>query len=210
MYGPNPDATAPLPGNPDIAFLKDVINRPNISMGAYTFVEGATDADSFLKNVLNHGPESPEQLHIGKFCSIAAGVRFVLSGTAHRADWISAYPFRLFGGEWAGQPADYPLLTQHIEVGNDVSIGYEAVIMPGVKIGDGAIINTRAVVTKDIAPYSVVGGNPAHVLRMRFPEYIVERLLEIKWWNWSAEKITRSLPIICSGNIQRLLEEAAQ
>ncbi len=189
--------------------LKDSISSPNILVGNYSFYESPEAypaAEDFLKNVLNHADDAPETLTIGKFCAISSGVKFNMSAGARHSERVSAFPFSMLGDIWSHKANEGAEPIQHIHIGNDVSIGYESVIMPGVSIGDGAIINTRAVVTKDVAPYAVVGGNPAHVLRMRFPEYIVERLLELKWWNWNEEKIMANLHLICSGNVQRLLE----
>jgi virginiamycin A acetyltransferase len=182
---------------------------PNINIGDFTFFEDSVLPGGFMNNILNHTADSKVTLNIGKFCAINSGVKFIMETTTPRADHISAYPFFRFNQEW-GKPTfnDASWVNiQHIDIGNDVTIGYEAIIMPGVKIGDGAIIQTRAVVTKDIPAYSVVGGNPANILRMRYPEYLVERLIDLAWWNWPIEKITRNLPLLASGNIQRLLEQ---
>lgn len=201
-------AAYPASGMPSPQFLNRTITGPNIVIGDNTFFEDYEHPENFFKNILHHSLDSDVHLHIGKFCCIASGVKFVMQGGSPRADWISAYPFQRFPELWGKHHIDSEpwFNRQHIDIGNDVSIGYEVIIMPGVSIGDGAIVHTRAVVTKDVPAYAVVGGNPANVLRMRYPEYIVERLKEIAWWNWPNEKIERYLPLLTSGNVQRLLE----
>ncbi|MBE9170227.1 CatB-related O-acetyltransferase [Pleurocapsales cyanobacterium LEGE 06147] len=156
--------------------------------------------------VLYHYPFVGDKLIIGKFCALAKGVKFIMNGANHKMSGFSTYPFDIFGNGWervAPQPDELPFKGNTV-IGNDVWIGYEAVIMPGVKIGDGAIVAAKSVVTKDVPPYSVVGGNPANVLRKRFSEETIELLLEISWWNWDIKKITKNLEKIVSADIEAL------
>lgn len=154
--------------------------------------------------ILHWGEDA--QLKIGKFCSIAEGVCIFLGGN-HRVDWISTYPFSALLEEW-GSVIDivgHPATKGNINIGNDVWIGFGAIIMSGVTIGDGAVIGASAVVTKDVAPYSIVVGNPAKVIKKRFNDEDIEVLLKLQWWNWPPEKIKRSIELLCSENINELI-----
>ncbi|MEM6700695.1 MAG: CatB-related O-acetyltransferase, partial [Bacteroidota bacterium] len=146
-----------------------------------------------------------DKLKIGKFCMIASDVTFIMNGANHLSDAITSYPFAIFGADWSNamKGKSYPSKGDTI-IGNDVWIGYGATIMPGVTIGDGAIIATKAVVTKDVEPYSIVGGNPAQLIRKRFSDEAIERLLELKWWDWSLEKITQNVQSLTGKNIENL------
>ena len=158
-------------------------------------------------NVLYHYPINHDKLIIGKFCSIACGAKFLFTSANHTMQSLSTYPFPIFFEEWG---LDVKNITDawdnkgNIVIGNDVWIGYEAVIFSGVTVGDGAIIGTRAVVTKDVPPYAIVGGVPAKLIRKRFDEDVISRLAELRWWDWDRERITRNLPAIHSGNINDL------
>lgn len=190
-------------------YLKYVITNPNITVGDYTFYNDfVRDPIDFEKNnVLYHYPVNKDRLVIGKFCSIACGAKFIFTSANHSMKSLATYPFPIFADEWG---LDWKNVTDawdnkgDIVIGNDVWIGYEAVIMPGVHIGDGAIIGTRAVVTKDIPPYTIVGGVPAREIRKRFQLATVEALERLQWWDWPYEKIKRHLPEIMSGNIKEL------
>lgn len=190
-------------------YLKNVIKDPNILVGDYTFYNDyVNDPTEFEKNnVLYHYPVNNEKLVIGKFCSIACGAKFIFTSANHALKSLSTYPFPIFSGEWN---LDWKAVTDawdnkgDIVIGNDVWIGYEAVIMQGVHIGDGAIVGTRAIVTKDIPPYTIVGGVPAKEIRKRFNPEIVEALQQLRWWDWSYEKIQKHLPDIMSGNLKGL------
>ena len=147
--------------------------------------------------MLYHYPIHQEKLVIGKFCSIACGVKFLFNCANHALKSLSTYTFPLFYEEWELDKADITSAWDNkgdIVIGNDVWIGYEAVIMAGVHIGDGAIIGTRAVVTKDVPPYTIVGGVPAREIRKRFDADVIERLLKLEWWNWPVSKIRSCLP----------------
>ena len=191
-----------------IVYLKNIITNPNIQVGEYTiYNDFYNDPLEFQKNnVLYHYPINEDKLIIGKFCSIACGTKFLMNCANHTLHSLSTYTFPLFGEEWENKMnvRDSWDNRGDITIGNDVWIGYEAVIMSGITIGDGAIIGTRAVVTKDVPPYTIVGGSPARVLKKRFSDDIIDKLLKIKWWNWPAEKITRNLEYIQSGNLLQL------
>ena len=202
----------PRTGDNQTVYLKNVITNPNIIVGEYTmYNDFVNDPREFQKNnVLYHYPINKDRLIIGKFCSIACGAKFIFTSANHTLNSLSTYPFPLFFEEWGLDRENVTASWDNkgdIVVGNDVWIGYEAVIMPGVTIGDGAIIGTRAVVTKDIAPYTVVGGVPAKPIRKRFPDETIQSLLEVKWWEWSEERIRENIEAIQSGNIDRLTAE---
>lgn len=206
MQYPNPKVLHPMEGFPQICFIKNIVSNPNIIIGDYTYYDDLEDSENFERNVLYHYPFIGDKLIIGKFCAIATGVKFIMNGANHKMSGFSTYPFNIFGYAWqrvTPQPHEFPFKGDTV-IGNDVWIGYEAVIMPGVKIGDGAIIAAKSVVTKDVKPYTIVGGNPAKVIRQRFPDEIINVLLEIAWWDWDIEKITRNLEKIVGGDIEAL------
>ena len=194
-------------------YLKNVVTNPNIEVGEYTMYDDfVNDPRDFQKNnVLYHYPEcNNDKLKIGKFCSIACGAKFIFNAANHALQSLSTYPFPIFFEEW-NLPTDTASIAKawdnhgDITVGNDVWIGYEAVIFSGVTIGDGAIIGTRAVVTKDVPPYTIVGGVPAKPIRKRFDEETVKKLENIRWWNWDKERIMRNLPAIQLGKADELV-----
>lgn len=191
---PNPNTLYPLPNYEQLCFLKNIIQNPNIVVGDFTYYADFEDVRNFEKNVKYHFDFNGDRLFIGKFCSIAHGAEFILNGGNHQTDAASSYPFDIFGGEWAGAMGGrrYPHKGD-IVIGNDVWIGYRAVIMPGVRVGDGAILAACSVVTKDVAPYTIVGGNPAREIRKRFDEATIEKLLALKWWDWPIETITEKV-----------------
>lgn len=207
MTGPNPNTVYPLAGYERLCFLKNVVKNPLIEVGDFTYYDDFEDVANFEKNVKYLFDFTGDKLVIGKFCMIASGVTFIMNGANHLTDAVSAYPFAIFGSGWerAMEGKTYPNKGNTV-VGNDVWIGYNAVIMPGIKIGDGAVIGSCSVVTRDVAPYSIVGGNPARVLRRRFTEAQIETLLEIGWWNWEIEKITRNIALLTGNDIEALLK----
>ncbi len=206
MYGANPNEKHPMKGFPQICFIKNTVSNPNIIIGDYTYYDDLEDSENFERNVLYHFPFIGDKLIIGKFCALATGIKFIMNGANHKISGFSSYPFQIFGNGWekvTPQPGELPNKGDTV-IGNDVWIGYEAVIMPGVEIGDGAIIASKSVVTKNVLPYSVVGGNPAKEIRKRFAEDVIDSLLKIAWWNWDIEKITRNLEKIVGGDIEAL------
>jgi virginiamycin A acetyltransferase len=206
MTGPNPSTTYPLANYQRLCFLKNIIQNPNIVVGDYTYYDDFEDVSNFEKNVKYHFPFVGDKLIIGKFCMIASDVQFIMNGANHLTDAVTSYPFAIFGQGWedAMEGKQYPHKGDTV-IGNDVWIGHRAVIMPGITIGDGAIIGAYAVVTKDVAPYAIVGGNPAKEIRKRFEEIVVEQLLNIQWWNWEIDKITQHVTDLTAGNIEALL-----
>lgn len=199
----------PRSGDKQTIYLKNVITNPNIVIGDYTMYNDYVNDPRLFEsnNVLYQYPINNDKLIIGKFCSIACGARFIFNSANHKMSSLSTYPFPLFFEEWN---LDYKNVVDSwdnkgdIIIGNDVWIGYEAVIMAGVTIGDGAIIGTRAVVTKDVEPYTIVGGVPAKIIRKRFSKEVIEDLLELKWWNWPKAKIVLKINDIKSGNVDQL------
>ena len=199
----------PRPHDQQTVYLKDVITGPNIEVGDYTiyndFVQDPCDFEK--NNVLYHYPINGDKLIIGKFCSIACGAKFLFTSGNHALQSLSTYTFPIFFEEWGLDPKDICRAWDNkgdIVIGSDVWIGYEAVILSGVTIGDGAIIGTRAVVTKDVPPYTIVGGIPARPIRKRFDEKTIEKLEALRWWDWDEEKLRRSLPAIQAGDLAGL------
>lgn len=197
MTGPDKDTVFPLGDYKRLCFLKNIIQNPNIIVGDYTYYDDFEDVYNFEKNVKYHFDFIGDKLIIGKFCMIASGATFVMNGGNHLTEAISAYPFAIFGGGWetSMEGKTYPTKGDTI-IGNDVWIGYNATIMPGVKIGDGAIIAANTVVTKDVEPYTIVAGNPAREIKKRFSDERINELLELKWWNWEIDKITKNVNIL--------------
>ena len=204
-----PDKIYPRTGDTQTIYLKNVITNPNIQVGDYTvYNDFVHDPRGFQQNnVLYHYPINGDKLIIGKFSSIACGAKFLFNSANHTLDSLSTYTFPLFFEEW-GLPWDKMKdawdHTGDIVIGNDVWIGYEAVILAGVTIGDGAVIGSRAVVTKDVPPYTIVGGVPAKTIRRRFDEDTVEKLLGLRWWDWPEEVIKENISAIQSGCVEQL------
>lgn len=199
-------------GFPQVCFIGNTVSNPNIVIGDYTYYDDPEDSENFERNVLYHFPFIGDKLVIGKFCAIARGVRFIMNGANHKMSGISTYPFQIFGNGWEKvmpQLGDLPYKGDTV-IGNDVWIGYEALIMPGVKVGDGAIISSRSVVVSDVEPYTIVGGNPAKAIRARFSPEQVRELLDVAWWNWPIEKITNHLELIVSGDVEALKAASTQ
>jgi len=197
MQIPDKDQKFPLNGYERLCFLKNIITNPQILVGDYTYYDDFENVENFEKNVKYLFDFIGDKLIIGKYCMIASDVIFIMNGANHLTDAVSTYPFAIFGNGWesAMDGKSYPTKGDTI-IGNDVWIGYGATIMPGVKIGDGAIIATKSVVTKDVAPYSIVGGNPAREIKKRFSDKAIEKLLKMQWWDWSPEKITKNLGML--------------
>lgn len=206
MSAPDKDLKFPLPNYDRLCFLKNVIKNPNIIVGDYTYYDDFESVENFEKNVKYHFDFVGDKLIIGKFCMIASDVKFIMNGANHLSKSISSYPFAIFGEDWknAMEGKSYPTKGDTV-VGNDVWIGYNATIMPGVKIGDGAIIATNATIVKDVAPYSIVGGNPAKEVRKRFSEKTIDKLLKLKWWDWEIEQITANIQHLTGDKLDEFL-----
>lgn len=199
----------PRTGDNQTVYLRSVITRKTIEVGDFTiYNDFVNDPRDFEKNnVLYHYPINDDRLVIGKFCSIACGAKFIFNCANHTLRSLSTYTFPLFFEEWNLSKSELSSAWDNkgdIIIGNDVWIGYDAVIMAGVTIGDGAIIGARAVVTKDVAPYSIVGGVPAREIRKRLAPEVIERLRELKWWDWPEEKIRKAIPAIQAGDVEKL------
>lgn len=195
-----------MQGFPQVGYLKNFITSPNIEVGDYTYYDDPDGPEHFEKNVLYHFDFIGDKLIIGKFCAIAKDVTFMMNGANHQSTGFSTYPFFIFGNGWeksAPQPGELPF-KGNTEIGNDVWIGYNATIMPGVKIGNGAIIASKSVVTNDVPAYAVVGGNPAKIIKQRFDDKTINALLSIAWWDWSSDKITAHLDAITQNNLDLL------
>ncbi|MEM6228722.1 Vat family streptogramin A O-acetyltransferase [Shewanella scandinavica] len=206
QLGPNPNDKAPMKGFPQVGFLKNFITRENIIVGDYTYYDDPAGPERFESNVLYHFDFIGDKLIIGKFCAIAKDVKFIMNGANHQVSGFSTYPFYIFGNGWEKvmpNPADLPHKGDTC-IGNDVWIGYNATIMPGVKIGHGAIVASQSVVTKDVPPYAVVGGNPATVIKLRFEQDVIDKLIAIAWWDWPIEKITQHLHAIAGADLTQL------
>lgn len=203
-FGPSPNIPNPLPQQSRLAYLKPIIRNPNIVVGDYTYYDDPDGVENFERNVLYHFDFQGDKLIIGKFCAIAAQTKFIMNGGNHRTDWFTTYPFPVFGQGWeVAMPDAWPDKGDTV-IGNDVWIGYGVLIMPGIHIGDGAIIASASVVTRDVEPYSIVGGNPASEIRKRFDDATIQELLRLQWWNWDIEKITRNVKAICSADLDML------
>ena len=205
MKGPNKDLKFPLENIDRLCFLKNIIKNPNIIVGDYTYYDDFENVGNFEKNVKYHFDFVGDKLIIGKFCMIASDVKFIMNGGNHLTNAISTYPFAIFGHGWEhamdGKVHPYKGNTK---IGNDVWIGYNSTIMPGVTIGDGAIIATNSTIVKDVEPYTIVGGNPAKEIKKRFNKSVIEWLLKLKWWDWDIEKITKNVQYLTDTDIEKL------
>lgn len=206
MNGPDPNSLYPLPDYDKLIFLKNFVKAPNIFVGDYTYFDDRRYGPEKFEenNVLYNYDYAKVKLVIGKFSAIAAETKFIMTGD-HKLDAISTYPFPIFKNGWesAFNITDLPVKGDII-IGNDVWLGYDALIMNGVTIGNGAIIATRAVVVKDVPAYSIVAGNPAKVVKMRFDDTTIERLQKLAWWDWPIEKINQNLKLICNLDLSQL------
>ncbi|GBU18499.1 MULTISPECIES: CatB-related O-acetyltransferase [Methylobacterium] len=205
-FGPDPAGLHPLAGHPRTVFIRNLDLPENVEVGAYSYYDDPAGPQAFLDSILYHFAFLGDRLRIGRFCAIAAGTRFLMNGGNHRLDAPSTYPFPIFGGAWAQAyeiEGKFPNRGDTV-IGNDVWLGYGSTIMPGVTVGDGAVVAAMSVVTRDVPPYAIVAGNPARVVRLRFPEPDVARLRRIAWWNWDAERITRHLRAIGDGDVDAL------
>lgn len=205
MTGPDKNQVFPIADYKRLCFLKNIITNPQIQVGAYTYYDDFEDVHNFERNVKYLFDFIGDRLIIGKFCMIASDVTFMMNGANHLSKSISSYPFAVFGEGWekAMEGKSYPYKGDTI-IGNDVWIGYGATIMPGVQIGDGAIIASKSVVTRDVAPYTIVGGNPAQEIKKRFSTEKIEKLLALKWWDWPIERISQNVPHLTGDQVEAL------
>ncbi|TAA25848.1 CatB-related O-acetyltransferase [Pseudoxanthomonas winnipegensis] len=206
MNGPSPDDPHPMRGFPQVCFIRNTVRNPLIEIGEYTYYDDPEDSEGFERNVLYHFPFIGDRLVIGRFCAIARGAKFIMNGANHKLSGISTYPFQIFGNGWDAvmpRPGELPYKGDTV-IGHDVWIGYEALIMPGVRIGNGAIVSARAVVSADVPAYTIVGGNPARPIKARFAPEQVARLEAIAWWDWPVAHITAHLDRIVAGDIDAL------
>lgn len=208
MFGPDKNEHFPLENYNRLCFLKNTVRNPNIVVGDYTYYDDFENVENFEKNVKYHFDFIGDKLIIGKFCMIASDVKFIMNGANHLTNALTTYPFAIFGKGWerAMDGKTYPQ-KGNINIGNDVWIGYNATIMAGVTIGDGAIIATNSTVIKDVAPYSIVGGNPAGEIKKRFSEDAIAELLKLKWWDWDIEKITKNIKYLTDSEIEKIIED---
>lgn len=210
MTIPDSNKIYPRTGDTQTVYLKNVVDSPNIEIGEFTiYNDFVHDPRDFQRNnVLYHYPINGDKLIVGRFSSIACGAKFLFTSANHSLGSLSTYTFPLFYEEWGhGMKVTESWDNRgDIVIGNDVWIGYEAVILSGVTIGDGAIIGARAVVTKDVPPYTIVGGVPAKPIRKRFSDEDTAQLLELKWWDWPVEKISAGMRSIQSGDLKALSE----
>lgn len=201
---PNPDTTFPVPGLETVTYIKPTITSPNIIVGDFSYFSGA----DFEKHVTHHYEFYGDKLIIGKFCQIAAGIEFIMNGVNHQMNAASTFPFYIFEGWDQNTPELHKMpLKGDTIVGNDVWIGQNATILPGVHIGDGAIIGANSVVTKHVEPYSIVAGNPARFIRKRFDEEMIALLLEVRWWDLPIEQINSLIPLLSCDDLQKTKEE---
>lgn len=205
-FGPNPDNIYPNENIKQICFIKNIIKNPNIQIGSYTYYDNADGPEDFESHVTHHYDFIGDKLIIGKFCAVARGIEFVMNGANHRLNSITTYPFNIMGNGWeksAPSISELPVKGDTI-IGNDVWIGQNVTIMPGIHIGDGAIIAANSVVSKNIPAYHIAGGNPAKIIKKRFTNELIQYLLEIKWWDWKADKIFKNLEILCSSDLEKI------
>lgn len=205
-YGPDPNEIYPNESIKQICYIKNVITRSNIIVGDYTYYDDINGAEKFEEHVTHHYEFLGDKLIIGKFCAIAKGIEFVMNGANHRMGSITTYPFNIMGKGWEkATPSleELPFKGDTI-VGNDVWIGQQVTVMPGIKIGDGAIIAANSVVTKNVPAYHIAGGNPCQIIKKRFCDDLIDHLLMIKWWDWPAEKIFDHLDALCSSDLERI------
>lgn len=206
MFGPDPDAVHPNENIPSVCYIKNTITRSDIIVGEYTYYDDPDNSEGFERHVTHHYEFIGDKLIIGKFCAIAKGVEFIMNGANHRMNSISTYPFNIMGRGWEKSTPtldDLPLKGDTV-VGNDVWIGQNVTVMPGVHIGDGAIIGANSVVASDVPPYCVAVGNPCKVIKKRFDDSLVEYLLNLKWWDWDAEKIFKNLEALTSADLTKI------
>ena len=205
-YGPNKNEKFPNKNVPSVCFIKNVITRPNIQVGDYTYYDDKNGADKFEEHVTHHYEFLGDKLLIGKFCQIASGITIIMNGANHRMNSVTTYPFNIMGNGWekVTPSLDELPFKGDTVIGNDVWIGQNVTILPGVHIGDGAIIGANSIVTKDIPAYHIAGENPSKIIRKRFDDELINYLEQIKWWDWEEKKIFDNLEILCSNDLEKI------
>lgn len=218
MPAPDPDLLYPMPGHDRLVFLRPLLARrlaecgrpDNVEVGAYSYYDDVADPLPFFeRNIRYNYGFSGARLVIGRYCALASGTTFIMPDANHAMAGATTFPFPIFGGAWAGRiPVEELPVPRKGDtvVGHDVWFGYECLVMPGVTVGSGAVVAARALVTRDVPPYTVVAGNPARVVRRRFDDATVERLLELAWWDWPPERVTEAVPDLILGRLDRLEE----
>ena len=205
--GPDKKAIHPNPNIPSLCFIKNIIKNPNIIVGDYTYYDDyETNGEDFEKHVTHFYPFIGDKLIIGKFVSIAKGIKFIMNGANHRMNGITTYPFNILGSGWekvTPKLEDLPLKGDTV-IGNDVWIGENVTILLGVHIGDGSIIGANSVVGKNIEPYSICVGNPVRVIKKRFDEETINKLLSLQWWNWDEDRIFNNLEALVNGDLNNI------
>ncbi len=212
MQGPDPLDPHPMPGHPRVGFLKAFVRQANIEVGDYTYYDDPDGPERFVERCVQHHYEFiGDRLIIGRFCAIACGTTFIMNGANHAMTGFSTYPFNIFGRGWE-KGFDFATIQAGLKgdtvVENDVWIGQEATIMPGVRIGNGAVVAAKSVVVSDVPPYAIVGGNPARVIRLRFSEDVIAALQEIRWWDWDSSRISRHVDAIRGHDLAALRQAA--
>lgn len=210
QYGPDSKSLYPTERIKTVCFIANLPKRPNVEIGEFSYYSDNHDSpEHFYDHIEHHYDFMGDKLVIGKFCAIAEGITFIMNGANHRMDGFTTYPFSLFGGGWEKViPAIEQLPYKgDTTIGNDVWIGQHVTIMPGIQVGDGAIIAANSTVTKNVEPYAIVGGNPAKLIRKRFDDEIIALLLRLQWWDWDARKIFDNLEILSSANDKETLEK---
>jgi virginiamycin A acetyltransferase len=201
IIGPDKNKLYPNENIKTVCYIKNLPQRPNVEIGDYTYYSDNHDSpEKFFDHIEHHYGFLGDKLIIGKFCAIAEGVKFIMNGANHRMDGVTTYPFNIFGNGWekvTPTVEQLPFMGDTV-IGNDVWVGESVTIMPGVKIGDGAILAANATITKDVEPFSIVGGNPAKFIRKRFNSQEIEVLLKLQWWNWDDQKIFENLEVLVS------------
>ncbi|KRO04552.1 streptogramin A resistance protein [Levilactobacillus paucivorans] len=203
MTIPDAQAIHPNPAIGEMVFLKNVVHRPNILVGDYTYYDDPVDPLAFEQHVTHHYEFLGDRLIIGKFCAIARGIEFIMNGANHAMAGMTTYPFNILGGDWqqfTPTLSDLPLKGDTV-VGNDVWFGQNVTVLPGVQIGDGAIVGANSVVTQDVAPYTIVGGNPAKLIRPRFEPAVVAALERLAWWDRDPDWITAHIPTLVQQSV---------
>lgn len=204
---PDPRQRYPLGDERSVVFLNTIVSNPQIEIGDYTYYHDFDDPLGFEQNVRYLFPFETDRLVIGRFCAIAHGATFIMNGGNHRTDGLSTYPFGIFGGWAEAMPESWPSRGDLV-IGHDVWIGYEATLLAGITVGHGAVIGAKSVVTSDVPAYAIVAGNPARVLRYRHPPATIDRLLQLAWWDWPIDHLTRHVQRIAAGDIEALAAAA--